>query len=146
MIIKVLSQIGKCGVEFYSIQEVYQETVVKGMERGASDIQDIFDVFKHERIQIVPTVAHPPKGGISATDSRVINTAKHIGATIVSNDLKLGKKANNDAGVFVIGSPDILCLLYNNKAYSLNEYHFTIKELVRFNRISSILAETYLKE
>ena len=134
-------------------EEVYEEAVVRGEEKGLADATVIKQFISSSGMKITSVQAdfiQELKGKINKTltkgDEAVIALAMQEKAKeIISDDEGLGKIAMA-LGFRISASPDLLLEGLKDKLMSFQDFETFIRGLVVENRLSSIVAELYLME
>lgn len=147
-----LVSLAKSGLENYlgrldwallTVEEVFEEVVELGLQKGFLDALKAKRLFDDETIRIAreSPIKHRQGG---STDDRVVRLAMEKRAVMLTNDVKLARKALA-AGVEVLGSADICLLLKEKKRISREEFETAIARLVENQRLSDKNAEKYLE-
>ena len=132
---------------------IYEESVVKGEEKGFADATVIKKFIEKHRIEIVRvqphfmTVLRRKLGKIlSVGDESVLSLAMQQKAEeIVTDDDGLGRLAMV-SGLDVTASPDLLWEGLRKNRLSLEAFEIFIRGLVIENRLGSAVAELYILE
>ena len=133
--------------------EIYEEAVLKGEEKGFADATVIKRFVEKHRIKIVRvktqsiTVLRKKINKILAKgDESVLSLAiQEKAKEIVTDDDGLGKIAMA-LGFDVKATPDLLMEGLRKNRLSLEDFEIFIKGLVIANRLSSAVAELYILE
>ena len=134
-------------------QEVYEEAVIKGEEKGIADAIVIKGFIKNYGIEIVNPKDHFRKAlrnqvnrNLSKGDEAVLALAFSVRAKeVLTNDDGLGKIAMG-LGFRVMATPDLLWEGLKEKVMNFQDFEIFVRGLVVENRVSSALAELYLME
>lgn len=133
--------------------EVYEEAVVMGEQKGIADAISIKRFLNNFHIKVI-TIESSDKQVLrkklnkilSIGDEAVLSLAikKRVNA-IITNDDGLGKIASA-LGFRVDATPDLLLKGLYKKLFDIQEFEVLIRGLVIENRLSSVVAELYLLE
>jgi predicted nucleic acid-binding protein len=134
-------------------QEVYEEAVIKGEEKGIADAIVIKGFIKNCGIEIVGIKDNFIKAlrsqinrNLSKGDEAVLALAFSVRAKeVLTNDDGLGKIAMG-LGLRVIATPDLLWEALKENVMDMRDFENFVRGLVVENRVSSALAELYLME
>ena len=133
--------------------EIYEEAVLKGEEKGFADATVIKNFIEKDRIKIVRVKTHSitalrkkvnrilTKGDESVLSLAMQEKAKEI----VTDDDGLGKLAMA-LGFDVKATPDLLMEGLKKNRLSIEDFEIFIRGLVIENRLSSAVAELYILE
>jgi predicted nucleic acid-binding protein len=133
--------------------EIYEEAVLRGEEKGFADATVIKNFIERHRIKIVHVKAHSisalrkklnkilTKGDESALSLAIQEKAKEI----VTDDDGLGKLAMV-LGFDVKSTPDLLMEGLKKNRLSIQDFEIFIRGLVIEYRLSSAAAELYILE
>jgi predicted nucleic acid-binding protein len=133
--------------------EIYEEAVLKGEEKGFADATVIKYIIEKHRIKIVHVKAHSINAlrkkankVLTKGDEAVLSLAiQEKAKEIVTDDDGLGKIAMA-LGFDVKATPDLLMEGLRKNRLSLEDFEIFIKGLVIANRLSSAVAELYILE
>jgi len=133
--------------------EIYEEAVLRGEEKGFADATVIKNFIEMDRIKIVRVKAHSisalrkkvnkllTKGDESVLSLAMQEKAKEI----VTDDDGLGKLAMA-LGFDVKATPDLLMEGLKKNRLSIQDFEIFIRGLVIENRLNSAAAELYILE
>jgi predicted nucleic acid-binding protein len=133
--------------------EIYEEAVLKGEERGFADATVIKKFIEKHRIKIVRVKTHSitslrkkvnkilTKGDESVLSLGLQEKAKEI----VTDDDGLGKLAMT-LGFDVKAAPDLLMEGLEKNRLSIKDFEILVRGLVIENRLSSAAGELYVLE
>lgn len=133
--------------------DVYEEAVIKGEERGIADATVIKNFITNHKIKVIHTersqikvVRQKLKKILAKGDESVLSLAiKAKAKEVITNDDGLGKIAMA-LGFAVNGTPDLLMKGLRERVLDFREFEALVRGLVIENRLSSVIAELYLLE
>ena len=133
--------------------EIYEEAVLKGEEKGFADATVIKTFIERHRIRILSVKTRYITGLRKKTnriltmgDEAVLSLAQQAGVKeIMADDNGLGKIAMA-LGFNVKATPDLLMEGLKKNALSLQDFEIFMRGLVIENRLSSAIAELYIVE
>jgi len=133
--------------------EIYEEAVLKGEEKGFADATVIKNFIEKHRIKIVRVKTHSITALrkrvnkiLTKGDESVLSLALQEKAEeIVADDDGLGKLAMA-LGFDVKATPDLLMEGLKKNRLSIQDFEIFIRGLVIENRLSSAIAELYILE
>jgi predicted nucleic acid-binding protein len=133
--------------------EIYEEAVLKGEEKGFADATVIKDIIEKHRIKIMHVKAHSiavlrkkVNKVLTKGDEAVLSLAiQEKAMEIVTNDDGLGKLAMV-LGFDVKATPDLLMEGLKKNRLSIEDFEILIRGLVIEYRLSSAVAELYILE
>jgi predicted nucleic acid-binding protein len=134
-------------------EEIYEEAVSKGEEKGFADATVIKTFIERHRIKIlsvktlsIMSLRKKVNRILTKGDEAVLSLALQEKAKeIMANDDGLGRIAMA-LGFNVKGTPDLLMEGLRGDALSLQEFEIFVKGLVIENRLSSATGELYIVE
>ena len=118
-----------------TIQEVYEESVKKGIYLGYADAIKIKKIFDEKIIMISNIRKYEEFSGVSKIDSKVISFAKEKKDYLFVDDVKLGRRAKAE-NIEVRNTPDILLHLAKTNRLSKEEFNGLLQKLVQQKRLS----------
>jgi len=133
--------------------EIYEEAVLKGEEKGFADATVIKNFMEKHRIKIVRVKTHSITALrkrvnkiLTKGDESVLSLAlQEKGEEIVTDDDGLGKLAMA-LGFDVKATPDLIMEGLKKNRLSIQDFEIFIRGLVIENRLSSAIAEFYILE
>jgi predicted nucleic acid-binding protein len=151
--INLLEIIRKLKLDLVLPDEVYNEAVIRGEEKGFTDATVIKSFIKKHKIKVlrvksghVTLLRKRINKVLTKGDEAVISIAiTEKAKTIVTNDDGLGKIALA-LGFRVKASPDLLLRGLKENLMNFTEFEIYTRSLVVENRLSSVVAELYLLE
>jgi predicted nucleic acid-binding protein len=134
-------------------EEIYEEAVVKGEEKGIADatvIKTFIEKHRIKRVQIKPHSMRALRRRVNRIltkgDQSVLSLAMQEEAEeIATDDDGLGRLAMA-LGFDVKASPDLLVEGLRKNRLSHEDFEVLIRELVIENRLSSAVGELYILE
>ena len=134
-------------------EEIYEEAVLKGAEKGFADATVIKKFIERHRIKIlsvktryITALRKKTNRILTKGDEAVLSLAQQAGAKeIMADDDGLGKIAMA-LGFNVKSTPDLLMEGLKKNALSLQDFEIFMRGLVIENRLSSAIAELYILE
>lgn len=141
--ISALDLVEKADLTYHCPFEVYQETVVEGLNAGYTDAALIKRIFDRKKIEI--SKVSEGERDLPKTDLIILSLCKKLNAFLLTNDVKLARRAEFK-NIKVWGSADMLLSLYRQKKVNKKIYHQKIRSLYTEGRISKGNMEFYLVE
>ena len=130
---------------YYTIQEVFEEIVTKGIAVGYPDAIIIKEeLFDKDIVKIYQYSEELTITGVSTTDSKILAAAKASNSILFADDKTLVKKAD-ELGIEVQKSPDFLKDRYQEGDMPLDTFRESIHSLVSEKRLSRLEADKILE-
>ena len=130
---------------YYTIQEVFEEIVTKGVAVGYPDAIIIKEeLFDNNIVKIYQYSEELTITGVSTTDSKILAAAKASNTVLFADDKTLVKKAEQ-LGIEIQKSPDFLKNRYQEDDMLFDTFRELINSLVSEKRLSKVEAEKILE-
>jgi hypothetical protein len=131
---------------YYTIPEVFEEIVTKGIAVGYPDAIIIKEeLFDKNIVKICQYSERLTITGVSTTDSKILRAAESSNTILFADDKTLVKKAGQ-LGIKVEKSPDFLKNRYQEGDMPFATFRESINSLVSEKRLSRLEAEKILEE
>lgn len=131
---------------YYTIPEVFEEIVTKGIAVGYPDAIIIKEeLFDKNIVKICQYYEGLTITGVSTTDSKILAAAESPNTILFADDKTMVKKADQ-LGIKVQKSPDFLKNIYQEGDIPFATFRESINSLVSEKRLSRLEAEKILEE
>lgn len=136
----------KVEAEIICPEEVHEETVWEGIQRGYPDAITIKRLFDDQTIKTKKTKALKEKRGLTETDSKILALAiKEKAEYVFVDDIKLSRRVEYEK-IKARTTPDLLTRMLDKGIIDKKTYKNLLKQLYAGSRLSKENMKQYLRE